>query len=246
MTLLIISFLAGVLTVAAPCIITLLPVIIGGTLARSDDKPSGNEWQRPLIVATSLVLSIVIFTLLLKATTSLLGVPDMFWRVVSGIIVTLLGVDFLFPRFWETIAIRTGLHVGSNKLLGKNLHRKGLTGDVMTGLALGPVFSSCSPTYAFIVAAILPASFAVGLSYLFAYAIGLASALLLIAFLGQSLIRRLGWLSNPSGWFRRAIGIMFILLGLSVAFGFERSLQTKLLESGVYDPISRIEESLRR
>ena len=53
----------------------------------------------------------------------------------------------------------------------------------MVGLSLGPVFSSCSPTYAIILAVILPASFLTGLLNLFAYVLGLSIALLVIALL---------------------------------------------------------------
>ncbi len=73
MFLLIVSFLAGVLTIAAPCILPLLPVIIGGSLIDSDkDKPE-RAWLRPVVITASLAVSVIVFTLLIKATTVLLG-----------------------------------------------------------------------------------------------------------------------------------------------------------------------------
>lgn len=237
--LLIISFVAGVLTAAAPCILPLLPVIVGGTIARG-----GKSWYRPLVVTGSLAVSVIMFTLLLKVTAALLGVPTAVWQVVSGIIVIALGVNFLLPVFWEKIALKTGLYGGANKLMGKSFGKKGVAGDALMGFALGPVFNSCSPTYALIVATVLPASFLTGFSYLLAYAVGLAGILLLIAYAGQSAVSKLGWLSNPSGWFRRVIGILFIAVGLSVVFGLDKKLQTFVLEQGWYDPISRLERSL--
>ena len=50
--LLLVSLIAGVLTVAAPCVLPLLPIIVG-----------------------SLAVSVILFTLLLKATTASLGIP---------------------------------------------------------------------------------------------------------------------------------------------------------------------------
>ncbi|MDF2461535.1 MAG: cytochrome biosis protein, partial [Candidatus Saccharibacteria bacterium] len=79
MALLILSFFAGVLTVAAPCILPLLPVIIGGTLVRDGEK--GKPWVRPVLIAAGLAVSVVVFTLLLKATTLLLGIPQVLWQV---------------------------------------------------------------------------------------------------------------------------------------------------------------------
>jgi len=245
MTLLILSFVAGILTVAAPCILPLLPVIIGGSFATSK-KEAKSRWYRPLVVASSLALSVIVFTLLLKATTALLGVPQMFWQVLSGLIVVALGISFLIPSISEHLALKTGLHLGSNKLLGKSFGKSGIGRDILVGASLGPVFSSCSPTYALIVATVLPTSFIQGLIYILAYAVGMAGTLLAIAYLGQALISRLGWLANPGGWLHKTIGVLFVLVGLAVIFGLDKHLQTYVLDQGWYDPISRFEQSIER
>jgi len=241
MALFVLAFLAGVLTVAAPCILPLLPVVVGGSIVRGGRQAS---WHRPVVISLSLVVSVVLFTLLLKFSTSLLGIPTTVWQVISGFIIVLLGLNFLFPSLWETVALKSGLHVGSNKLLGKSHQQSGVMGDILTGAALGPVFSSCSPTYALIVATVLPVSFAKGLIYLLAYAVGLAMALLLIAFLGQELVKKLGWLANPQGMFRKVVGVLFVLVGLMVVFGIDKDIQAYVLENGWYDPILRLEQSL--
>ena len=241
MELLALSFVAGVLTVAAPCILPLLPVIVGGSLAAGGTK---SKWFRPLVVTGSLAASVVLFTLLLKATTALLGIPQEVWNVLAGGIVLLFGMTLLLPVFWEKLMVATGLAVKTNKLLGASYTKKGLARDVLLGAALGPVFSSCSPTYALIVAAVLPASFTQGLVYLTAYAAGLAAILLLVAIAGQSVAKRLGWLSNPKGWFRRIIGLLFVVVGIAVIFGIDRKFQAFVLEQGWYDPILQLEQRL--
>lgn len=244
MTLLILSFIAGVLTVAAPCVLPLLPVIIGGSLLEaSKDKPS-RQWLRPLVIAASLAVSVIAFTLLIKATTALLGVPQYVWQIISGGIVILLGAYYLWPHAWEVFSSRSGLFNRSNAVLGKAYQRKGLSGAILIGAALGPVFSSCSPTYALIVATVLPVSFAQGLLYLVAYAAGMSATLLLIAYLGQAFVSKLRWLSNPNGWFKRVIGISFVAVGLMVLFGLDKQIQAYVLERGWYDPISGIERRL--
>lgn len=242
MALFILSFIAGALTVAAPCILPLLPVIVGGSVI--GDKTQQRQWYRPVTIALSLAASVVLFTLLLKATTTLLGVPQMVWSTVSGVIVLLFGLNLLFPAAWEKLMVATRLPITSNALLGKTLTKQGLGKDVLMGAALGPVFSSCSPTYALIVAAVLPESFAKGLLYLLAYALGLASVLLLVAFAGQAAVKRLGWLSDPNGWFRKTIGVLFVLVGIAVLFGVDKKFQTYVLENGWYDPIMRLEQRL--
>lgn len=241
MTLLLVSFIAGVLTVAAPCILPLLPIVIGGSLLDQEK----NKWQRPLIIAVSLSLSIIVFSLLLKASTALLGVPQMVWQFISAGILVLLGIHYLYPHAWEQISTKTRFYNKSNSLLGKANKNKSNTNAALTGLALGPVFSSCSPTYALIIASILPASFVRGFIYLVAYSIGLSATLLLIAMLGRSFTTKLNFLANPNGTFKRVMGVLFIIVGLSVLLGLDKKAQSYILTKGWYTPISSLEEKLR-
>jgi cytochrome c biogenesis protein CcdA len=235
MELFVVAFLAGVLTVLAPCILPLLPVIVGGSTLNDKD------YRRPIIITASLAISVVAFTLLLKASTALLMIPPYVWQIISGGIVLLFGASLLSETTWAKVAVKFNL--ASNKLLGRAAQQKGWKGAVLIGLALGPVFSSCSPTYALIVAGVLPASFAQGLLYLIAYALGLAAILLLVGLLGQQIVRKLGWASNPNGWFKRVLAIIFIIVGLAVIFGLDKQVQAFLVENGLYDPISNFENS---
>ena len=241
----IVSFIAGILTVLAPCILPLLPVIIGGSALYQNDQKK-ISLKHPLIIIVSLVVSIIVFTLLLKFTTALLGVPAAVWAIVSGGIVLLFGINLLFPVIWETFMVKTGLVVITSRLMGKTPAKVGVRRDIILGAALGPIFNSCSPTYALIVAVILPASFISGLGYLAAYSIGLGLILLLISIFGRVLVNKLKWMSNPRGIFQRVIGVLFIIVGIFVIFGIDKQVQTFVLENGMYDPIMRIEESFRK
>ncbi|MBA2279492.1 sulfite exporter TauE/SafE family protein [Candidatus Saccharibacteria bacterium] len=242
--LLILAFVAGALTVAAPCILPLLPVIIGGSLLRDDSDKPERQWLRPFVIALSLAASVIVFTLLIKATTALIGVPQIVWQIISGFIVLGLGIYFVWPHGWEVLSARSGLFTGSNRVLSRAYKQKGLAGAVLIGAALGPVFSSCSPTYAFIVATVLPASFIQGFIYLVAYAVGMSATLLSIAYIGQAFTSHLRRLSNPKSWFKRVIGVLFIVVGLMVIFGLDKKLQAYVLEQGWYDPVANLERRL--
>lgn len=250
MDLLVVSFLAGVLTAAAPCVLPLLPVIIGGSALSDADRerPDGGRRRSirsPLIIVTSLAVSIIVFSLLLKATTALLGIPDAVWSIFAGGIVVLFGITLLWPSIWDRLVTATGLSAGADRLMERSRDETGTRKDILLGAALGPVFNSCSPTYALIIAVTFPASFSQGLAYLVAYAAGLAMILLLISLFGRAVVDRLGWLSNPDGNFRKVIGSIFILVGLGVIFGLDKDLQTWILENGWFDPIKDFESSLR-
>src|SRR3989344_3652804 len=225
MLLLLISFIAGVLTVLAPCVLPLLPVIVGGSLTTGSRR-------RAYAICISLGASVIAFTLLLKVSTAFINVPQSFWQYFSGGILVLFGVVMIFPRIWDSLGFVNLLNRSSNKALAVGYQRNSLWGDMLMGAALGPVFASCSPTYFVILATVLPASFFMGLLDLLAYAVGLSGFLLIIALAGQKLVDRLGITIEPGGWFRRALGVLFLVVGLLIVSGVEKRVESWLLERG--------------
>lgn len=240
----IVSFVAGILTVLAPCVLPLLPVIIGGSALQQDESKK-ISLKHPLIIISSLVISIILFSLLLKATTALLGIPTYVWSIIAGGIVLLFGISILFPSLWTKFMTATGLVTLSSRFMNKSSGSKGVKRDILLGAALGPVFNSCNPTYALIIAVILPVSFMQGFGYLIAYSIGLGMILLLISIFGRILVNKMKWMSDPRGIFQKVIGILFIIVGVSVIFGLDKQVQSFVLEKGWYDPVIKIEESFR-
>lgn len=241
MELLPISFLAGVLTVLAPCILPLLPVIIGGSL--DDDHKS---IKRPLIITASLALSIVIFTLLLKVSTAFITIPQSFWTYFSGSIILIFAFTLLFPDTWVKITNKFAhgkLEQGSQKLMYKMFKKEGTGASIVLGAAMGPVFASCSPTYFLILGTVLPASFGIGLINLLAYALGLSAIMLLIAFLGKRVMKVMNVAANPKGWFKRGLGVLFLVIGISIMFGLDKQLETYILDQG-YFGVTKLEERL--
>ena len=210
------------LTVLAPCVLPLLPIIIGGSVT-GDVK----DRKRPVIIAVSLAVSLLVFTLLLKVSTLFINIPPRAITYFSGGIILALGVVTLFPKLYAVAINRLGIEQRAQKALSKGFTNKSsLLGPVITGAALGPVFSSCSPVYAYILATVLPANFAQAMAYIVAYVLGLSALLLAIGYFGQRFISKLSFASNPKGWFQKAVAIAFILVGLLVLTGYDKRFQT--------------------
>lgn len=181
-------------------------------------------------MVVSLAVSIMAFTLLLKSTTLLINVPASFWSFLSGVILIFFGIVTLFPKLWDRIEVTLHLSSASGRTLQKASTISGTTGNVLLGAALGPVFSSCSPTYALILATVLPVSLSEGMVYLVLYAIGLAVTLFILASYGQTLTKRISWAADPNGKFRRLLGLLIFLVGLSVITGIDKTVETWLLD----------------
>lgn len=237
MWLLILSFFAGVLTILAPCVLPLLPVILWASIDDERDK-----W-RPYIIILSLSISIIIFSLLLKASTILIWVDPIVWKIFSWGILVWFWIITLFPNLWKNISYKIWFSTKSNEQLSKSAHKKWFLWSILVGLSLWPVFSSCSPTYGVILAVILPTSFFVWMLNLFAYVVWLAIMLLIIAILWQKFVGKLKWVSNPNGNFKKILWVIFVLVWIAIISGFDKVIETKVIESWYLD-LSGFEQSI--
>jgi cytochrome c biogenesis protein CcdA len=227
------ALLAGALTTLAPCALSLLPVVVGGSVTGAAD---GAAVRRALLVTGSLGASVFVFTLALKATTALIDVPPSVWRWVSGGLLIGLGVVAILPELWDRVSVASGLGSSSARGLSAANRRGGTLGAVLTGAALGPVFTSCSPLFAYVVVTVLPAEPVRGLALLTAYVIGLVSVLLAIALAGQRLVSRLRWAADPHSAFRRGLGVLFVVMGVLIATGLMQDVETWVLEHSPVAP----------
>jgi len=232
MLLLLGALVAGILTTLAPCVLPLLPVIVGGSL----DQSSKRSRRRAYLITASLGASVVLFTLALKASTALIGIPTSVWQWISGLILIVLGLFSAFPSLWDYVSMQLSLQQRSAERLAAARQREGTAGSVLTGAALGPVFTSCSPLYGYVIVTVLPASFGQGIALLIAYVIGLCGTLLAIALIGQRFIGAARWAADPHGWFRRGLGWIFIVVGVAVIAGWDKDLQTWVIENSPIRP----------
>lgn len=233
----IISILAGICTVLAPCILPLLPVVIGAS-----EEGSRGISRRALVVIGSLSVSVILFTLLLKATTLFISIPQVFWTSFSGVVIVLVGVAIVFPSFWVKIPYMNKLSIVSNKAVGAGYQKKSYKGDILIGFALGPVFTTCSPAYLFIIATVLPASFALGLVYLLGFTLGLTISLVLIAYFGQQIVNKIVMHMQTTGTIKKIFGVLIVLVGIAVLTGYDKKLETLILDSG-YGATIQLEDS---
>jgi cytochrome c biogenesis protein CcdA/thiol-disulfide isomerase/thioredoxin len=216
------AFLAGALTVLAPCVLPLLPIIVGGSVT-GDTK----DRSRPFVIAIALAASLFLFTLLLKASTLLINISPNLLNYISGGILVLLGIVMFMPVVYAKMINRLGIEQQAQKALGKGYtNKRKYIGPIIIGAALGPVFSSCSPVYAYILATVLPVHFAQAIAYVIAYILGLSIFLLLIGFYGQRFISRIKFARDPKGWFQRTIAVIFIVVGTLILTGLSKQFQT--------------------
>lgn len=225
------SFLAGILTILVPCVFPFLPVIVGGSI---DSK---RKW-RPFVITASLVATIVLVSVMITGLAEIFDLSERSRRLISIILLLVIGFFVLFPEIWDLVSYKLGLSKVSGNAVNISSEEKAsgsqIVNEILIGASLGPAFAACSPVYTVILTIALPQSFLTGLIYITAYAAGLGFIMLLVSLLGQTLIRKLRWSTNPRGWFRRSLGVFFIFMAVALYFNWDRKLSAELLQNETY------------
>lgn len=191
---------AGALTTLAPCALSLLPVVVGGSLHGAGDVDWGR--RRALLVAGGLAALVIAFTLVLRASTAPIDIPPATWRLLSGGLLVVLSILTAVPALWDRVSLATGLGWRSATAL-HHAHRTGgpvapcspaLRSARSSPRAARSMGTSLSPS-----SRLLPRA----LALLLAYVAGLVSVLLTGAAVGQAAVRHLPWGADPESLWRR-------------------------------------------
>lgn len=134
------SFFAGILSVLSPCVLPLLPIVVGSALQR--------HRYGPLVLAGGLVLASAATGLAFASLGFAAGVDRDTARAAAATLMGLVGIVLLVPRFQEIAARVAGpLASGAGALTGRLT--PGLGGQFVLGLLLGAVWTPCTgPTLA--------------------------------------------------------------------------------------------------
>ena len=225
------SFIAGILSILAPCVLPVLPVILWGTLNESN-------YKRIMTIILSFMISIIIFTFLLKISTIFINIDPKIRKYISWIILISFGLITIFPELREQC---------KSLLKIKNIswpkESQSIWWQILLWASLGPIFTTCSPTYTLIIATILPLSLIEGTISIILYSLWLGFAVWLIALFGKVLVQRLHIISNSDGLFKKILGMIILVTGISIITGFDKTIETSIIDFGWYG-VTHFEKNL--
>jgi cytochrome c-type biogenesis protein len=220
------AFLAGVLTVLSPCVLPLLPIVLGAAASQ--------HRLGPLALAGGLALSFTAIGLFVATIGFAAGLDTGFFRTVSAVLLIGVGLVLLVPRLQEQFALASAPVSNWAGGYADNFTPGGLGGQFGLGLLLGAVWSPCvGPTLG--AASVLAAKGEnlpqVALTML-AFGVGAALPLLLLGILSrEALMRWRSRLMEGGKAGKTALGLILVAVGLLVATGLDKRLEAILVEA---------------
>jgi cytochrome c-type biogenesis protein len=217
------AILAGVLTVGAPCILPVLPIVLGTSIGQQNKK-------RPLLIAFGFVISFAAVSLLFSVFTRVLGLSPQHLRTIGMVLLLIVGLLLIWPGFFERIMLRFSPSI--NKVNAFQSKFSGNFGAVVIGLTIGIIWTPCAgPVFAAILTLIATSkNFGAAAVLLVFYAIGAGIPMILIAYGGQYASTKIHSLVKYTRIIQQIFGILIILLAISIYFGYDALIQAKISE----------------
>jgi cytochrome c biogenesis protein CcdA/thiol-disulfide isomerase/thioredoxin len=205
LVLLLIGFLAGIVTAISPCVLPVLPVLLAG----------GASGRKPLRIVAGLVVSFSIFTLFATWLLRQLGLPQDLLRNLAIVLLFVMAGVLLLPR--AAVLLERSLSFFSR------LRPANAGGGFFLGATLGLVFVPCAgPFLAAITTAAARESFGGRtIAATLAYATGAAIPMLLIARGGREMGARI---RAHAERLRIASGVAIALVALGLVFHLDDRL----------------------
>jgi cytochrome c-type biogenesis protein len=220
------AFIAGVLTTLSPCVLPILPIVLG---AAASERKYG-----PAALAAGLAVSFVATGLFVATVGYSVGLTAELFRQIAAALMIVVGAVLLLPGVQARLAMASGpIASWTDRRFGA--HRGGgYPGQFGLGLILGAVWSPCvGPTLG---AASLLAAQGQQLpqvaAIMFVFGLGAALPLLGIGVASREALQRWRTRLLAAGQVvKLGFGALLIVLGALVVTGIDKRVETTLVNA---------------
>jgi len=218
------AFLAGCLSILSPCVLPLVPIVLG---AAASERRFG-----PIALATGLALSFTAIGLFVATIGFAIGLDQDVVRALGAVLLIALGFVLLLPSLQAQLATAAGPLSNWVEDRFGGFDAGGLGGQFSLGLLLGAVWGPCvGPTLG--AASVLAAQgkdlVQVALTML-VFGIGAAVPLVLLGLASrEAMMHWRGRLVGTGKVGKTALGTLLILFGMLVVTGLDKRSETLLV-----------------
>ena len=129
------GYIAGILTLLNPCVLPVLPVVL---IAAMNQHRAG-----PLALCAGMSITFVVVGIFVASLGPALGIDDQVVSQVASVVMILFGLTLLVPALSTRFAMAAS---GASSAIGSRtsgVDNNGLSGQFITGMLLGAVWSPC-------------------------------------------------------------------------------------------------------
>lgn len=220
------AFLAGSVSILSPCVIPLLPIVLGTAAAEGR--------LGPLALCAGVVVSFVSVGLFVALIGFSIGLDSGFFRAVAALMLTVIGVVLLLPMLQDRLAVAVGPVSGWAQAQFSGLSQANAAGQFGVGILLGVVWAPCvGPTLG--AASLLAAQgqdlLQVSITML-VFGIGVAAPLAIIGLFSRQLLQKARERVVAAGSsFKLVFGATLVLMGGLILLGYDKPLEAALVEA---------------
>ena len=236
MILLLLSYLAGVLTIVSPCILPVLPFVF----ARADRPFVRNGL--PLLVGMALTFAGVASLAALGGGWAVRANEVGRWIALA--VMAALGLSLLIPAVGDRL-MRPFVAAGSwltDRVQRGSDDRGEVRSSLLLGVATGLLWAPCAgPILGLILTGAALQGAGVGSTVLLlAYAAGAATSLALALLVGGRVFKAMKGALGVGEWVRRGLGVLVLVGVAAIALGLDTGLLTRISAAGT----GRLEQAL--
>ncbi len=215
MTALLLALAAGVLTIAAPCILPMLPILLGASVGQTSR-------YRPAFITLGFVLTFSTVALIFGAFAESLGASEEVLRDAATLLLLLFGALMVIPRPFQMLTARMGGLVNRAHAAGGNAGG-GNRGGFLLGMTLGVIWTPCAGPVLGSILTLVATSKDLGWSaiLLLAYAAGAGLPMLGIAYGGQYVTTHVRALARYTHRMQQAFGVVVMLIAVGIYYQYD-------------------------
>lgn len=222
MLVIILAYLGGLLTIASPCILPVLPFVF----ARSDQ--SFTRSGLPLLLG--MALTFTLFASLAAVGGGWVVAANQYGRVAALVLMAIFGITLLFPQVGERLMqplVNAGNTLSEKITSGR---AAGPGSSLLLGVATGLLWAPCAgPILGLVLTgAALQGANAGSTLLLLAYAAGAVTSLALALVIGGKVFSAMKRSLGVEEWIRRGLGAAMLLGVAAISLGLDTGVLARL------------------
>lgn len=211
----ILAVLAGVFTIAAPCILPMLPILLGTSIGQTSRA-------RPAFIALGFVITFSACSLVFGLFADALDLSQQTLRDAAITLLLMFGILLIWKRPFDLLMIRLSGFLNHASEINSRAESSNL-GGLILGITLGAVWTPCAGPILGSILTLIATSRDLGRAtiLLLSYAIGAGIPMLMIAYGGQQVSVRVSSIARYANRMQKIFGILIILTAIAMYYQYD-------------------------